>query len=91
MTEDREPRLRRLEDAIEAFLNRDASASGEDLLAQHADLADLIGPMLAADADVTPGAGAAETGGYVRRIGDLGVHPSAPWQTTAPPSPAHQS
>lgn len=49
MTEDREPRLQRLEDAIEAFLNRDATASGEDLLAKHEDLADLIEPMLAAD------------------------------------------
>ena len=46
MTDDREPRLRRLEDAIEAFLDHDQTASGEDLLANHEELADLIRPML---------------------------------------------
>lgn len=53
MTDDREPRLRRLEDAIEAFLDHDQTKSGEDLLADerllagNEELADLIRPMLA--------------------------------------------
>lgn len=46
MTDDREPRLRRLEDAIEAFLDRDESVSSEDLLAHNEGLADLLRPML---------------------------------------------
>lgn len=85
MTEDREPRLQRLEDAIEAFLNRDASVSGEDLLAENEELADLIEPMLAneeagaADGDATlvlsgESQGlSGETAGYIRRIGELDV------------------
>jgi len=89
MTEDREPRLQRLEDAIEAFLNRDASVSGEDLLAENEELADLIQPMLAGEdageeADgVAAGATvvlAGESQGlsgegadYLRRIGELDV------------------
>lgn len=60
MTDDKEPRLRRLEDAIEAFLDHDQTKSGEDLLAAHEDLADLIRPMLdhaADDADPAAAAG----------------------------------
>lgn len=85
MTDDKEPRLRRLEDAIEAFLDRDQTASGEDLLANNEELADLIRPMLdhgthdalAQDSfDATPVAGLRDvgrSGEVIRRIGDLDV------------------
>lgn len=79
MSDDRESRLRRLEDAIEAFLERGASAAEEDLLAQHEPLADLIRPMLehAEEAErddrtvaaAAPGTDAAP----LRRIGDLEI------------------
>ena len=65
MDQDREPRLRRLEDAIEAFLGRDETVPVDEFLAQHGLVADLLGPMLRTDGDTdTPTAAR-------RRIGDL--------------------
>lgn len=60
--------MRRLEDAIEAFLARDPSASDAELLAANPEVADLLRPMVA-----EPGAGEVAGGGPgpLRRLGEL--------------------
>ncbi|MFT4511499.1 MAG: serine/threonine protein kinase/tetratricopeptide (TPR) repeat protein [Planctomycetota bacterium] len=82
MTDDREPRMRRLEDAIEAFLDHDQTKSGEELLANNEELADLIRPMLeqpvldpqdlAAAETLVVGAQSAATGERSQASGKIG-------------------
>ncbi len=65
MDQEREPRLRRLEDAIEAYLAKDDTVPVETVLAQNEPVADLLGPMLQSPSDFGDDPPARQ------RIGDL--------------------
>ncbi|MCA8966537.1 MAG: protein kinase, partial [Planctomycetes bacterium] len=65
MDQEREPRLRRLEDAIEAYLAKDETVPVDAFLARHEPVADLLGPML------RPADEGENEAPSRRRIGDL--------------------